>query len=900
MATQVSIPSMLLGGLKWRSVGPFRAGRVSAVSGAIGQPGVFYMGMVLGGVWKTTSAGTTWYPIFDSIKDVSSIGSVEVAPSDPDVVYVGTGSTGDGNGIYKSTDAGKTWRNIGLADSYHIGAVRIHPRNPDIVYVAALGHLWGQNEMRGVYRTTDGGVTWKQVLKRNSGTGSVDLAMDPGNPRVLYAALWEISRKPWRMDSGGPGSGLFKSTDGGDTWTEISHNAGLPKGVLGRIGVTVSPANPERVWALVEAGDGGVFRSDNGGRTWTRVNEQNILRQRAWYYSHIFADPQNADTVYVLNVGMYRSIDGGHTYTPMRPPHGDNHGLWIAPNDPNRMIQSNDGGATITADGGRTWSSVMNQPTAQFYRVALDQDFPYHAYGAQQDNSTVRTATRTAGGGITESDWYDVGGGESGWIAPDPRNSEIVYAGSYDGLITRQDHRTGQSRNINAWPDNTMGYGVEAMKYRFQWSYPIVFSPHDPKTLYIGANVLMKTTNEGQNWEVISPDLTRNDKSKMASSGGPITQDNTSVEYYCTIFTVMESPVAKGLIWVGSDDGLVHVTRDGGKKWDNVTPKDMPEWIQINAIDASVHEPGTAYVAATMYKSDDFRPYLYKTTDYGKTWKKIVNGIPAGAFTRVVREDPNRKGLLVAGTETGLYISFDDGENWKPFQQNLPVVPVTDLAFHKRERELVVATQGRAFWILDDVPMLYQLNGNASTDAAHLFPPKDTYRFGGGFRFGGGGRGGAPIGENPAGGALVYYSLKSLPQGEVTLEFLDSAGKPVNKFSSRAPEQTQGPSEEGDENPFRGAPPARLPAAAGLNRFVWNLRYPDATSFPGMIMWAGGVTGPRISPGKYQVRIGARETGAADVQLACNSRRQRVQTRIEDVQRGVPDRPADRERLAGL
>jgi photosystem II stability/assembly factor-like uncharacterized protein len=854
-------PADLLKDLKFRSIGPFRGGRSIAVTGVPSQPNVYYFGSVGGGVWKTTDSGNSWFPVTDGQVKTGTVGAVAVADSDPNIVYAGMGeacvrgNASHGDGVYKSVDAGKTWRNVGLQDSYHIGAVRIHPKNPDIVYVAALGHLWGQNEMRGVYRTTDGGATWKQVLKRNNGTGAVDLAMEPGNPRVIYASFWEVSRKPWRLDSGGPGSGLFKTTDGGDTWTEISRNPGLPKGVLGRIGVTVSPVNPERVWALVEAADGGVFRSDNGGRNWTRMNEQNILRQRAWYYSHIFADTASADTVYVLNVGMYKSIDGGRTYSAMRPPHGDNHDLWIAPNDPNRMIESNDGGATITSDGGHTWSTVNNQPTAQFYRVALDQDFPYHAYGAQQDNSTVRTATRTAGGGITEADWYDVGGGESGWIAPDPKNSEIVYAGSYDGLITRQDHRTGQSRNINAWPDNTMGYGVEAMKYRFQWSYPILFSPHDPKTLYIGANVLMKTANEGQNWEVISPDLTRNDKSKMGTSGGPITQDNTSVEYYCTIFTVIESPVTKGLIWVGSDDGLVHVTRDGGKKWDNVTPKDMPEWIQINSIDASAHDPGTAYVAATMYKSDDFRPYLYKTTDYGKTWKKIVNGIPDNAFTRVVREDPNRKGLLVAGTETGLYISFDDGENWKPFQQNLPVVPITDLAFHKREQELVVATQGRSFWILDDVPMLHQLSGGSPTDDAHLFRPKDIYRFGGGGRGGGGGgRGGAPVGENPAGGAVIYYSLKGRPQGDTTLEFLDSAGKPVNKFSSKAPEPVQGPADE-EENPFRGGPPARVTATPGLNRFVWNLRYPDATAFPGLIMWAGSVTGPRASPGKYQVRL---------------------------------------------
>jgi hypothetical protein len=539
----------------------------------------------------------------------------------------------------------------------------------------------------------------------------------------------------------------------------------------------------------------------------------------------------------------------------MSPPHGDNHALWIAPDNPQRMVQGNDGGATITTDGGHNWSTVMNQPTAQFYRVALDNDFPYNIYGAQQDNSTVRTASRTAGAGIGEHDWYDVGGGESGWIAPDPANSEIVYAGSYDGLITRQDHRTGQVRNINAWPDNTMGYGVEAMKYRFQWSYPIAFSPHDPKTLYIGANVLLKTTNEGQSWEAISPDLTRNDKSKMGPSGGPITQDNTSIEYYCTIFTFMESPVTKGVIWAGSDDGLVHVTRDA-KNWSNVTPKDMPEWIQINSIDASAHDAGTAYVAATMYKSDDFRPYLYKTSDYGKTWKKIVNGIPDHAFTRVVREDPNHKGLLVAGTEFGLYISYDDGENWKPFQLNLPITPVTDVAFHKREQELVVATQGRAFYVLDDMPLLYQVNGSVATEDAHLFKPKDTYRFGAGGRGGGGGgRGGGPVGENPAAGAVVYYSLKDKPKGDVTLEFLDGSGKVVNTFSSRAVEQPRAPAGEEEENPFRAAGPARAPAQQGMNRFVWNLRYPDATSFPGLIMWAASVTGPRVSPGTYQVRL---------------------------------------------
>jgi photosystem II stability/assembly factor-like uncharacterized protein len=852
----------LLKELRFRLIGPFRGGRAVAVAGVPSQPNVYYFGATGGGVWKTTDSGLNWTPISDGFFKTGSVGAIAVADSDPNTIYAGMGeacvrgNASHGDGVYKSTDGGRTWRNVGLGDTYHIGAVRIHPKDANLVYVAAQGHLWGPNEQRGVYRSTDGGGTWKQVLTRGPKAGAVDLAMDPSNPRVLYAAFWEISRKPWRMDSGGPGSGLWKSTDGGDTWTDLSRAPGMPRGVQGRIGVTVSPINTERVWAIVEASDGGVFRSDNGGRTWTKQNDQNILRQRAWYYSHIFADTQNADTVYVLNTGFYRSIDGGRTYTAIRTPHGDDHGLWIAPDSAQRMIESNDGGAAVTKDGGRTWSSEDNQPTSQFYRVALDQDFPYHAYGAQQDNTTVRTATRTASAGITDRDWYDVGGGESGWIAPDPRNSEIVFAGSYGNLITRQDHRTGQVRNINAWPDNPMGYGADALKYRFQWSFPIAFSPHDPKELYIGSNVVMKTMNEGQNWEVISPDLTRNDKSKQASSGGPITQDNTSIEYYDTIFTFMESPLKKGEIWVGTDDGLVQLTRDGGKRWENVTPKGIPEWIRINSIDVPTFDAGTAYVAATNYQQDDFAPYLYKTVDYGKTWKKIVSGIPNNAFTRVVREDPNHRGLLVAGTETGLYVSRDDGDTWKSFQLNLPIVPISDIAFHKRERELVVATQGRAFWVLDDLPLLYQLTDSVAPEDAHLFAPKDTYRFGAGGRGGGGNRTpGPPTGDNPPGGVVVNYWLKNRPQGDVTLEFLDAAGKVVNQASSRAPEQRPAATGEAGEDENRTPPAARVPAQQGMNRYVWNMRYPDAASFPGMILWAGGVTGPRAAPGRYQVRL---------------------------------------------
>jgi photosystem II stability/assembly factor-like uncharacterized protein len=773
------------------------------------------------------------------------------------------GNASSGDGVYKSVDGGHTWKNVGLQPTYHIGAVRIHPKNPDIVYVAALGHLWGPNPERGVYRSTDGGETWKLLLTKGSDAGAVDLALDPSNPRVIYAAFWQVRRKPWRLDSGGPGSGLWKSVDSGDTWSDLSHAEGLPKGVEGRIGVTVSPANPERVWALIEASDGGLFRSDNAGQAWVRVNDSNNLRQRAWYYSHIYADPKNPDEIYALNVGAYRSIDGGRTFSALHPPHGDNHALWIAPNDPDRMIEGNDGGATITADGGKTWSSIDNQPTAQFYRVAVDNDFPYHAYGAQQDNTTVRIATRTSTGAITDRDWYDVGGGESGWIAPDPRDSEVVYAGSYGNLITRQDHHTGQLRNINAWPDNPMGYGAESLKYRFQWSFPIVFSPHDPNTLYIGSNVLMKTEDEGQSWKNISGDLTRDDKSKQKSSGGEITQDNTSIEYYDTIFTIRESTVAKGEIWVGTDDGLVQLTRDGGKTWANVTPKGLPDWIRINAIDASPFEAGTAYVAATNYQQDDFHPYLYRTHDFGKTWKKIVNGIPETHFTRAIREDPNHQGLLVAGTELGLYLSRDSGDTWKSFQLNLPVVPVTDLMFQKREHELVVATQGRAFWVFDDMPLLYQLDQPpAESEVVRLYQPKEAYR-GGGRRFGGGG-GGEPAtaGQNPPSGAAVYYWLKEAPKGDVKLEFLDAAGKAVNEYSSKAPPavahgnaESEAGGDDDEEEGGRGPEPPRVPAKAGLNKFVWNLHYPDATKFPGLIMWAGGAQGPRVAPGRYRARL---------------------------------------------
>jgi photosystem II stability/assembly factor-like uncharacterized protein len=884
------------GPLAYRQIGPFRGGRSAAVAGVTSQPFVYYFGATGGGVWKTTDGGVTWEPLGDQTFKTGSVGAVAVSESDPNVVYVGMGeqtlrgNVSHGDGMYKSTDAGKTWKKLpGLDDTRHISRVRVHPRNSDLVYVAAIGHAFGPNEQRGVFRSKDGGKTWEKVLYKSPQAGAIDLTFDPSNASVLYAALWQYIRKPWAFESGGPASGLFKSTDGGDTWAEITRSPGLPRGMVGKIGVTVSAAAPERVWAIVEAEDGGVFRSDNGGASWTKVNESRDLRQRAWYYSRIYADPQNAERVYVLNVGFYRSNDGGRTFSNIPVPHSDNHDLWIAPNDPNRMVEANDGGANVSFNGGRTWTE-QDLPTAQFYRVAVDNDFPYNVYGAQQDNSTIKIRSRTESFGIGEDAWHDVGGGESGWIAPSPKDSNVVFAGSYGGYLTRYDHRTKQLRAVNVWPDNPMGHGAEGMKYRFQWNYPILFSPHDPNTLYAAGDHLFRSTNEGQSWEMMSPDLTRNDKSKQGPTGGPITKDNTSVEYYDTIFTVAESPVTKGVIWTGSDDGLVQVTRDNGRTWSNVTPKGIPEWIQINSLDASPHEAGAAYVAATAYKSDDFKPYLYRTADYGRTWKKIDAGIPDGAFTRVIREDPARRGLLYAGTETGMYVSFDDGERWQPFQLNLPYVPITDLAVHKREKDLVVATQGRSFWILDDLSVLHQLTDaqRAGGGETVLLKPEDAYRMpgAGGFAL----PATATVGANPAPGVVVYYYLKSRPASDVTIEFIDPAGRSVQKFTAKAPPrptptltggtaglpgastapgsaQVQQPpempatpsGEESSEFTGRrgGGGPPRVSTEAGLNRFVWDMRYAEATRFPGMILWAGGTNGPRAVPGAYQVRLTA-------------------------------------------
>ncbi len=877
-------------GLQYRLVGPYRGGRVVAASGVVGQNDTYYFGAVAGGVWKTTDGGLSWKPIFDKMKDASpSVGALAVAESDPNVIYVGTGEAcirGNivgGNGVYKSIDAGATWKLVGLQDTHAIGRLIINPKNPDIAFVAALGHPFGENEERGIFRTRDGGKTWDKVLYKDAKTGGIDITFDPSNSSILYATMWQAKRTPWSMDSGGPGSGLYKSIDGGTTWKEIKGH-GLPEGVIGRIGVTVSGGNLNRVWAVVEADKGGIYRSDDGGETWRMMTDDHRFRQRAWYYSHIFADPKSADTVWILNTAVYRSTDGGKTFNRVRAPHGDNHALWIDPTNPKRMINGNDGGATVSTNGGESWTSIYNQPTAQFYHVTSDNRVPYYVYGAQQDNSTVAIASASPSGSIDRSDWYDVGGGESGYIAPDPTDPMIVYAGSYGGEITKYDHRTGQEQAVNPWPINPIGWAAADVKHRFQWTEPIVFSPHDSKTLYFAGEVLFKTTDAGMSWTIISPDLTRNDKVKQAASGGPITKDNTGVEVYNTIFSVVESPVAMGQIWAGTDDGLVHLTRDGGQHWDNVTPKAMPEWGTVSMIEASPSDAGTAYVAIERHKMDDFTPYIFKTTDFGKTWTKLVTGIPTNVYVHAVRMDPKRTGLLFAGTEHGVYVSFDDGAKWQPMQLNLPVAPVNDLIV--KNNDLVVATHGRAFWIMDDITPLRQYNDSIPQQDAYLFAPSVTSRMLlEGSPFGGGGA----VGQNPPAGAMVYYWLKTslkTPEkkatgGEaaktegdkkdppkVTLEILDSTGKVIRKFPKK--EEAGGPDEE---DFFSRGGAGDLPMDAGLNRFVWDLRYEGATKVPKAPLWGGNTDGPVALPGSYQVRLTVQgKSYTAPMEITADSR----------------------------
>ena len=821
--------------LEYRLLGPFRGGRSAAVTGVPNQPNLYYFGATGGGIWKTTNGGRQWENISDGFFG-GSIGAITVSKSDPNVIYVGggektvRGNVSSGYGIWKSEDAGKTWKASGLKNSRHVPRIAVHPTNHNIVYAGVMGNLYKPTEERGVYKSIDGGKTWKKTLFSNAHAGVVDLIMDPTNPRVLYASTWRINRTPYSLNSGGEGSALWKSTDSGETWTEISTNKGFPEGTLGIIGVTVSPLNSQRIWSIIENKDkGGLYRSDDGGDTWTQVNSERKLRQRAWYYTRLYADTDDVNTVYVLNVRYHKSTDGGKNFNTYNAPHGDHHDLWIAPEDPKRMIIGDDGGAQVTYDGGETWSTYYNQPTSQFYRVTTDNAFPYRIYVAQQDNSTIRIPHRTDGSAITEDDWESTAGGESAHIAVDPKDNDIVYGGSYDGFLTRKNHKTGTVRAINVWPDNPMGHGAEGMKYRFQWNFPIIFSRHNPNRLYTFSQHVHVTENEGQSWDIISPDLTRNDPEKLKSSGGPITQDNTSVEYYCTIFAANESPLKEGLLWVGSDDGLINVTQDGGKTWTDVTPKGMPEWMMINSIEPSAFDEGTCYVAGTKYKTGDFAPYLYKTTNYGKSWTKITNGINEEHFTRVLREDPKRKGLLYAGTEIGMYISFNDGKDWKPFQLNLPIVPITDVTI--KDNNLIVATQGRSLWMIDDLSVIHQLY-DADLSKTVVFKPKDTYRMRGGSR-----KGSKTNGTNHPNGVMTYFNLKDLKEDDkVSLTYFDIKGDTIKTFSTSDKKN-------------------KLKVKKGANQFVWDMTYDGAEKLDGMILWWASLDGPKAIPGTYKVSL---------------------------------------------
>ena len=848
----------LFKGMAYRSIGPFRGGRSLTATGIPGDPTTYYFGATGGGVWKSTDGANTWSPVFD--KDgAPSIGSIAVSVSDPNVVYVGTGEAcirgniSQGDGVWKSVDAGKSWKSVGLKDSRAIGKVIVNPHNSDIVFVAALGHPFGPNTERGVFRTTDGGKTWEKVLYKDENTGAIDVVFDPQNPNILFASLWEARRTPWSLSSGGPGSGVYRSTDSGTTWKRLQENEhGLPKGPYGRIGLAVG-ANSERVYALIEAKEGGgLYRSDDGGDSWDLVNGSHGLLQRAWYYMHIIADPQDANTVYVLDVEFFKSTDGGRNFNKIKVPHGDNHGLWIDPKNTKRMIASDDGGVTVTLDGGKSWTREDNQPTAQFYHVVTDTRTPYYVYGAQQDNSTIAIASRSDDGAIGRDSWYEVGGGEAGYIAPSPTDPNIVYAGDYQGNITRFDRRTNQVKSIAVWPELSDARGAAPLEHRFQWTAPIVTSPQDPNTIYYGGERVFKTSDGGTHWEAISGDLTRNDKSKQQPSGGPITVDDTGTEYYDTVFSIAPSPLAKGLIWVGTDDGLIQITRDEGKNWTNVTPKDLAEWSRISLIEASPHDAGTAYVAVDRHQNDDLAPYIYKTSDYGATWGRITTGIPDGTFVRAVREDPKKKGLLYAGTERGVFVSFDDGARWRSLQINLPITPVHDLVI--KNNDLVVATHGRAFWILDDVSPLRQFADSVAAEDVHLYQPATAYRIH---------SGDAPArfvfaGKNPPIGAVIYFYLKQAPKPEakqeVKIEILDAAGSVIRTYSSSKASPLEEPLDPDDKKPEK-----QIKLEDGLNRFVWDLHYEGANRVPGYYLWEynDGAKGPLALPGNYQVRLTA-------------------------------------------
>ncbi len=824
------IDESLFAPLKWRSIGPLRGGRSLAVAGSPSRPLEYYFGAVGGGLWKTTNGGTTWNPVSDAYFKTSSVGAVAVSASNPDVVYAGMGESElrgniiQGDGIYKSVDAGKTWKHIGLDKTMAIARVRINPANSDIVYVAAFGDPYSPTPDRGVYRSTDGGANWKKILFRDSKTGAEDLVIVPANPKVLYASLWEAFRTAYSMSSGGPGSGLFKSTDGGDTWTELTRNPGMPDGVIGKISIAVS-ADPKRLYSLVEAHEGGLFRSDDAGATWIRINQDRQLWQRAFYFLRVYADPASPDTLYVSNYDVLRSTDGGKTFVKLRAPHGDHHDFWIAANDPNRMIDSNDGGGNVSVDGGRTWTA-QTFPTAQLYHAVTTTNVPYDVCGAQQDNTTVCVPSNGRG-----AQFYEVGGGESGYIASDPTNPNLFFAGAYGGYMTSFDRSINERRLINVWPEYPVGQSAKDVKERFQWTAPIVLSPIDPKTLYVSSQHLWRSTNQGQTWVQISPDLTRHDPSTLGPSGGPITLDQTGVETYGTIFTVAPSHFDANTIWTGSDDGLVYLTRDGGAHWNDITPHDLPAFSRISLIEASPHKAGTAYIAANRYQLSDRTPYVYKTTDYGASWTKIVDGIAHDDFPRAIREDTVRPDLLYLGTERGIYVSFDSGAQWQSLKLNLPITPVHDIVSEKDD--LVIATHGRGFYVLDNIGLLRQADQKISAAEAYLFQPANTTR-------------------TVSRGVTIDYYLKSAPTS-MKLEILDSSGQVVRGYEGDAHPQPAAAEESDDEGP--PPPVTHVPETAGMNRFLWDMRAAPAHVFPGLIMYQATTHGPHVPPGTYQVRL---------------------------------------------